>query len=106
LNDPHVVSLTYGINKAETVDFDKAPPLTVDRGAFRVTIDAYTSKIELVDHFASVEEARNLVEPFLRAWELEADLRDSRERFRSPTKRQRSLIEIPPHLATLLFALK
>jgi hypothetical protein len=82
MNDPHVVSLTYRIEKAETVDFDKAPPRTVDRGAFRVTVDAYTAKIEMVDHFASVEEARNVVQPFLRAWELEADLHNSGDRFR------------------------
>lgn len=82
MNDPHVVSLTYRIEKAETVDFDKAPPLSVDRGAFRVTIDAYTAKIKMVDHFASVEEAKQIVQPFLRAWELEADLHNSGERFR------------------------
>jgi hypothetical protein len=82
MKDPHVVSLTYRIDKAETVDFDKAPPLKVDRGAFRVTIDAYAAKIEMVDHFASVAEARSAVQPFLRAWELEADLRGPDERFR------------------------
>jgi len=82
MNDPHVVSLTYRIEKAETVDFDKAPPRTVDRGAFRVTLDAYEAKVEMVDHFASAEEARKVVYPFLRAWELEADLRDSSARFR------------------------
>ena len=82
MNDPHVVSLTYRIDKAETVDFDRAPPRTVDRAAFRVTVDDYLAKIEMVDHFASVDEAQKVVKPFLRAWELEADLHDSSERFR------------------------
>lgn len=82
MNDPHVVSLTYRIDKAETVDFDRAPPRTVDRGAFRATVDDYVAKIEMVDHFVSVDEAQKLVQPFLRAWELEADLHDSSERFR------------------------
>ena len=82
MNDPHVVRLTYRIEKTETVDFDKAPPLTVDRGAFRVTLDAYKAKVEMMDHFASAEEARKAIDPFLRAWELEADLRNSSERFR------------------------
>ena len=82
LNDPHVVSLTYRIDKAETVDFDEARPLTTDRGAFRVTLDAYKAKVEMVDHFASVDEARRAVQPFLRAWELSADLRAPDERFR------------------------
>jgi hypothetical protein len=82
LNDPHVASLTDRIDKAETVDFDKAPPVEVDRGAFRVTVDAYVAKIEMVDHFPSVEKAQQFVEPFLRAWELEADLQHSGDRFR------------------------
>jgi hypothetical protein len=82
MNDPHVVSLSYRIDKAETVDFDKAPPLRVDRGAFRVTIDAYVAKIEMVEHFASVEEAKQIVKPFLCAWELQADLQSSGDRFR------------------------
>jgi len=82
MNDPHVVSLTYRIEKAKTVDFDKAPPLAVDCGSFRVTIDDYVAKVEMVDHFASVDEARNAVWPFLRAWELDAALRAPDERFR------------------------
>ena len=47
MSDPHVVSLTYRIDKAETVDYEKAPPLTVDKGGFRVTLDAYKAKIEM-----------------------------------------------------------
>jgi hypothetical protein len=83
LNNPHVVSLTYRVDKAETVDFDKAPPLpTVDRGAFRVNLDAYKAKVEMLDHFASVDQAQRAVEPFLHAWELSADLRAPYERFR------------------------
>jgi hypothetical protein len=83
MTDPHVVSLTYRIDKAETVDFDRAPPLPpIDRGAFRVTIDAYKAKVEMVDHFASVDEAKRAVQPFLRAWELNADLRAPYEEFR------------------------
>jgi len=82
MNDPHVVSLTYRIDVADTVDFDRAPPKATDRGAFRITLDAYLATVEMVDHFASVEEARKVVDPFLRAWELEVDLRDTGDRFR------------------------
>lgn len=83
MTDPHVVSLTYRIVRAETVDFDKAPPLPpIDRSAFRVTIDAYKAEVEMVDHFASVDEAKRAVRPFLRAWELNADLRAPYEEFR------------------------
>ena len=55
MNDPHVVSLTYRVRHSKTVDFDRAPPLiAVDpRGAFRISLDAYEAKVEMVDHFAS-----------------------------------------------------
>lgn len=83
MKDPHVVSLTYRVDKAETVDFDKAPPLPpVDRGAFRIILEAYKAKVEMVDHFASVDEARSAVWQFLHAWELSADIRAPYERFR------------------------
>jgi hypothetical protein len=50
----------------------------------------------MVDHFASVEEAQKLVEPFLRAWELEADLRDSGDRFRFAYKTAEVIDRSPP----------
>ena len=73
MGDPHVVSLTYRIEKAETVDFDNAPPRSVECEAFRITLDAYKAKAEMLEHFAFVEQARGVVDPFLRAWELSAD---------------------------------
>ena len=102
MNDPHVVSLTYRIEKAETVDFDKAPPRTVDQGAFRVTIDAYTATIEMVDHFATVEEVRKVVQPFLRAWELEADLHSSADRFRFVFETAEVIDRSPPDEGTVV----
>jgi hypothetical protein len=74
LNDPHVVSLTYRIRHSDTVDFDRAPPLNVDRGSFRITLDASKAKVQMVDHFASAEDARRVVDPYLRAWQFAADL--------------------------------
>lgn len=82
MNDPHVVSLTYRVRHSDTVDFDKAPPRSVDRVSFRITLDAYKAKVEMVDHFASAEEARRVVDPYLRAWQFEADLHDPSDAFR------------------------
>ena len=74
LNDPHVVSLTYRIRHSDTVDFDRAPPVSVSRDSFRITLDASKAKVEMMDHFASEEDARKVVDPYLRAWQFEADL--------------------------------
>jgi hypothetical protein len=82
MNDPHIVSLIYRIEKAQTVDFDKAPPRSIDCGAFRITLDAYKAKVEMFDHFALAEQAREVVDPFLRAWKLSVDLGESGDRFK------------------------
>jgi hypothetical protein len=79
--DPHVVSLTYRIEKAETVDFDKAPPRSVECKAFRITLDAYKAKAEMLEHFRFVEQAREVVDPFLRTWELSVDVTNPDDRF-------------------------
>jgi hypothetical protein len=82
MNDPHVVSLTYLVKHSDIVDFKKARPLTVDTSAFRVTIDAGRARVEMLEHFATEQEALAMVEPFLRAWELRADLQDPSDRVR------------------------
>jgi len=96
MNDPHVVRLTYRIDKAETVEFDRAPPKTVDRGTFRVTLDAGKATVEMVDHFASVEEARQVVDPFLRLWEFATDLHDPSDRFRFVYETAKVIDRNPP----------
>jgi hypothetical protein len=82
MNDPHVVSLIYRIEHSESVDFDEAPAQTVPCGGFRVTLDAGKARFEMVDHFASEQEARQVVERFLHQWEFVADLRDAMDQFR------------------------
>ena len=95
MNDPHVVALTYRVEHSETVDFKQAPPLTVDRGIFRVTIDAGKATIEMIDHFDSVQAARAVVDPFLREWELAADLKHPEERFRFVYERSNVIDQSP-----------
>ena len=67
MNDPHVVSLTDRIEHADMVDFHRAPPRTVDRGVYRVTIDNYVANI-MADRgempltvFAAAPQGLNLV---------------------------------------------
>lgn len=92
----------YRVEHSETVGFQKAPPLTVDQGAFRVEIDAGKMKIEMVDHFATVEEARARVQPFLDAWELEADLNDPSDRFRFIYERPEIIDRAPSRDGTVM----
>jgi hypothetical protein len=96
MNDPHVVALTYRIAHSDHVDFKKAAPLTVAGSTFGVSIDAGRARVEMLEHFATEQEARNAVESFLRAWELAADLRHPEDRFRFVYERPEVIDRNPP----------
>jgi hypothetical protein len=96
MNDPHVVALTYRITHSEHVDFKKAPRCQAGTNAFCVVVDAGRVGVEMIEHFGTVQEARNVVEPFLRAWELAADLKHPEARFRFVYERP-EVIDRDPH---------
>jgi hypothetical protein len=74
MNDPHVAALLYRVEHSPFVSYDKAEPFTDDLPEFRIRIEGRTATIEPKEHFATVEEARQVVEPSLRAWELDTAL--------------------------------
>jgi len=78
MRDPHVVSLRYRLETDGSVDYTKAPPLDDERDAFSLYLADDTLTCEMKRHFASVAEARAVVDPFLRAWELDVALRRGR----------------------------
>ena len=96
MNDPHVVSLTYRVRHSDTVDFDRAPPVSVDRGSFRITLHGGKAKVEMVDHFASEEEARKVVERYLESWQFQADLNDPGDAFRFTYEAAEVIDQSPP----------
>jgi hypothetical protein len=75
MRDPHVAKLRYRLVTAETVSFDQAPPVEREAEAFRMRLADDIVTFEMVEHHASEESARTCVQPYLRAWELDAALR-------------------------------
>jgi acyl-CoA synthetase (AMP-forming)/AMP-acid ligase II len=75
MRDPHVAKLHYRLVPAKTVSFDQPPPVGRETEAFRVRLADDIVTFEMVEHHASEESARECVEPYLRAWELDAALR-------------------------------
>lgn len=73
--DFHVVSLTYSMMTSDKLDFDNPPPLdfNTNESTFHLADAKLTCRMKV--HFSTTEEARAAVEPVLRAWEVEADLR-------------------------------
>ena len=70
MNDPHVSVLVYRVRHDETVNYDKASPLEYETASFKVSVKRCQARFEMKEHFSTVEQAREVVEPFNRQWEL------------------------------------
>jgi hypothetical protein len=82
MNDPHVDALHYRISYTDAVDYANAVPREYDGNpAFVVRIADGNAKITMKEHFATVEDARKFVDPFLKAWELSAALDRPQDQF-------------------------
>lgn len=78
MNDPHVESLRYRLELGPDVKFEAPPPLTHETPAFRIDLKDGTLTATMNEHHPDEKSARNVVEPFLRAWEIDVALRDGR----------------------------
>jgi hypothetical protein len=74
MNDPHVETLFYRIDHSEGVDYSKVPPLELPEPKFTIYIKNESARIDMRDHYSAEQDARDIVEPFLCAWELSAAL--------------------------------
>ena len=74
MRDPHVVSLRYCLETDPSLIFDKPPPLEreTDQVTLRLAEDMLTCKMKV--HYATAAAARAVVDPLLRAWELDVAL--------------------------------
>lgn len=75
MRDPHVESLRYRVEPIGNTSYSNPPPLKYENGLCTLTLTDGVMFIKPKDHYASVQQARQVIEPFLRAWELDADLR-------------------------------
>jgi hypothetical protein len=74
MNDPHVQALLYRVEHSPTFNYEKARPLECDMAEFHIRIENDQATAKPKQHFATAKEAQKVVEPFLRAWELDAAL--------------------------------
>ena len=72
MNDPHVVALIYQVRHNESVDYGNAEPLADEEDGFRLRVKDDTARFEMKEHHATEQEARDVVEPFIRNWEFAA----------------------------------
>lgn len=74
MRDPHVQTMHYEVSSGESISYRNPEPLSFSNHLG--TFDLSDGKLRIVptEHFPDEDDARRAVEPFLRAWEIEADL--------------------------------
>jgi hypothetical protein len=72
MKDPHVVTLTYHLRVEPGRTYKNPTPVTVDRPEFAGVLANGIFTVTMVAHFATADEAKDSVDPVLRAWELSA----------------------------------
>ena len=74
MNDPHVVALLYRVQHHDRVDYSRAGALAYDTPDFRVEVKDLKARFEFNEHYATKEDARAVVEPFIQNWEFVSSL--------------------------------
>ncbi len=80
--DFHVVSLRYNLQPSDQVTYVSPPPVEFETEEVRFRLADGKLACEMKTHFSTAEAARSVVEPILRAWEVDADLRWNRGEIR------------------------
>jgi hypothetical protein len=77
VNDPNVANLVYRFRSTNELDRFTAPtPLDATIDGFDVHLDDGVLTATPHDHFASADDAREILEPQLRDWEAQARVQD------------------------------
>lgn len=72
--DHHVQRLYYDASSGEGISYRDPPPLTFSNQLGNFDLRGGKLTITPTEHFAEEDQARQAIEPFLRAWEIEKDL--------------------------------
>ncbi len=70
MNDPHVNALHYRVVVRKDVDYDNAAPLTETTEDFEFSLDGKTAVFKMKEHYSSADIAKEVVEPYLSAWDI------------------------------------
>jgi hypothetical protein len=68
MNDPHVKALYYSVIVGKDVDYDNAQPLLENTDEFEFSLEQNSAVFTMKKHYASVDEAKSVVEEYLRSW--------------------------------------
>jgi hypothetical protein len=78
MRDPHVVSLRYRLETDKTVTFENPTPIEQETNEFIAQLENSILTCQMKEHYPSVQTAREVVDKFVQAWELDIALRFGR----------------------------
>ena len=107
MNDPHVEALHYKIGTgSDSISYGDPPPLAFGNNIGTFSLSAGLLTVELAEHFPDEQSARQLVDPFLRAWELHMDLTANLGQIRFTFENSKIIDRNPPASAGLVVQCK
>jgi hypothetical protein len=74
MRDPHVEALIYVIMPGPGVSYEDPKPVAFSNSLGHFDAADGELRFRPADHFSRSDEARTVIEPFLRAWEIQSDL--------------------------------
>src|ERR1051326_2693356 len=82
MNEPIVTHLYYKLKLSAELAFDNPPALERDLSKFKFVLDpAGQLEVTMKSNVSTEAEARSIVEPYLRSWELDHFLTTGRKEF-------------------------
>jgi len=75
LQDPHVVNLRYKLITPETTTYKNPPIVKGNCDEFNYCLDNGVLICEMQRHFSTIKKTQEVIEVFLRSWEIQADLK-------------------------------
>lgn len=100
MRDPHIEKLYFEVGSGKGISYKDPEPIAFSNqlGAFELRDG--NLRIAPTEHFANEDDARQAIEPFLRAWEIEADLNSNVGMIRFKFERAELVDRDPPPLGT------
>jgi len=110
MNDPQVKTLYYKVLVGDDVDYKNAPTLSEKTPEFELSLSGENAIFTMKQHYSSADDAKAVVEPYLRAWDimigLAYDPDDLKLKFdhadiidRAPLSNNKKMINLQVHIS-------
>lgn len=75
MNDPHVEKLIYSVAAAvDHISYSEPEPIQLKNELAKFDLKDGTLEVTPADHYPTEESARDFIDPYLKAWEIQTDV--------------------------------